>query len=116
MDRDRHGGGVAIYVASHLSFTVISSGPHSLEFIAISVSSAFGQFVVCVLYRPPSSPVSFFDNLSLVLEDLCTPLYSHFFVFGDFNVDVLAPGYQCNYLCNVVNLMRLQLFLMAIPG
>ena len=42
LDRDRHGGGVIIYVAGHLPFTVISSGPHSLEF---------------------------FDNLSLVLED-----------------------------------------------
>ena len=85
LDRDRHGGGVIIYVAGHLPFKVISSGLHSLEFLAISVSSPFGQFVVSVLYRPPSSPISFFDNLSLVLEDLCTPLYSHFFFyFGGF--------------------------------
>ena len=27
LDRDRHGGGVIIYVACHLPFTVISSGP-----------------------------------------------------------------------------------------
>ena len=57
----------------------------------------FGQFVVSVLYRLPSSPVSFFDKLSLVLKDLCTPLYS--FIFGDFNVNVSVPG----YLCNVAN-------------
>ena len=107
LDRDRHGGGVIIYVAGHLQFKVISSGPHSLEFLAISVSSPFGQFVVSVLYRPPSSPVSFFDNLSLVLEDLCTPLYSHFFIFGDFNVDVSVPDYLCNYLYNVANLHAL---------
>ena len=69
----------------------------------VSVSSPFGQSVASVLYRPPSSPVSFFDNLSLVLEDLCVPLYSNFFIFGDFNVDVSVPGYLCNYLCNVAN-------------
>ena len=63
LDRDRHGGGVIIYVAGHLPFTVISSGPHFLEFLAISVSSPFGQFVVsCIdrphpMYRLPSSPV-----------------------------------------------------------
>ena len=51
LDGDRHGGGVIIYVAGHLPFTVISSGPHSLQFSAISVSSPFGQFVVSVLYR-----------------------------------------------------------------
>ena len=55
LDRDRHGGGVIIYVADPLPFTVISSGLHSLQFSAIS---PFGQFVVSVLYRPPSSPVS----------------------------------------------------------
>ena len=46
LDRDRHGDGVIIYVADHLPFTVISSGPHSLQFSAISVSSLFGEFVV----------------------------------------------------------------------
>ena len=115
LDRDRHGGGVIIYVAGHLPFKVISTGPHSLEFLAISVSLPFGQFVVSVLYRPPSSPVSFFDNLSLVLEDLYTPLYSHFFIFGDFNVDVSVPDYLCNYLYNVANLHLSLLFLQAIP-
>ena len=81
------------------------SSPHSLQFLAISVSSPFGQFVVSVLYRPPSSPVSFFDKLSLVLKDLCTPLYSR--IFGDFNVDASVPGYLCNYLYNVANLHAL---------
>ena len=80
LDRDRHGGGVIIYVAHHLPLTVISSGPHSLQFSAISVSSPFGQFVVSVLYRLHSSHVSFFDKLSLVLKDLCTPLYSFILV------------------------------------
>ena len=50
LDRDRHGGGVIVYVADHLPFTGISSGPHSLQFSAISVSSLFGQFVASVLY------------------------------------------------------------------
>ena len=77
-------------------FTVIS-GPHSLQFSAISVSFPFGQFVVSVLYRLHSSPVSFFDKLSLVLKDLCTPLYSR--IFGDFNVDASVPG--CVIICTM---------------
>ena len=77
LDGDRVGGGVIIYVACHLPFTVISSGPHFLQFLGISVSSPLGQFVVSVLYRLPSSPVSFFDKLSSVLY---TPLYSFILV------------------------------------
>ena len=93
LDRDRHGGGVAIYVAVHIPFTVISSGPHSLEFLAISISHPFGHFVASVLYRPPSSSTTYFDNLSL---DLCVPLYSHFFIFGDLNVDQGYLFVQCS--------------------
>ena len=97
LDRDRHGG------ASHLAFTVISSGPLSLEFLAISVKSISGPFVVSVLYRSPSSSVYFFDRLSLVLEDLCIPMYSNFVIFGDFNVDVSSPSFLYSHLCNVIN-------------
>ena len=78
LDRNRQGGGIAIFIASHLSFQVISSGPYFLEFLALCIKCTSGNFVVSVLYRPPSSPGSFFDNLSLILEDLCIPLYSTF--------------------------------------
>lgn len=81
LDRDGQGGGIAIFIASHFSFQLISSGPHSLEFLALCVKHVSGNFVVSVLYRPPSSPVSFFDSLSLVLENLCIPMYSTFFTF-----------------------------------
>ena len=50
LDRDRHGGGVAIYVAVHIPFTVISSGPHSLEFLAISTLWSFCSF--CFVQTP----------------------------------------------------------------
>ena len=100
LDRDRHGGGVAIYLASYLPFSVISSGSHSLEFLSISVESPFGQFVVSVLHRPPSFPISFFENLHLVLEDLYVTACSNL-IFGDFNVDVSVSSYLCNCLCNV---------------
>ena len=35
LNRDRHSGGVAIFVAGYLPFTFISSGPYFLEFLAI---------------------------------------------------------------------------------
>ena len=108
LDRNGRGGEIAIYVACHLPLTVISSSPQSLEFLAISVSSPIGQFVVSALYRPPSSPVSFLITCPWLWKIFALPsLYSHCFIFGDFNVDVSVPGYLHNYLCNVANLHAL---------
>ena len=101
LDRNRHGGGVAIYVASHLPFSVVSSGSYCPEVLAISVKSPYGQFVVAVLYRLPSSSISFFENLHLALEDLYVTVCSNFYISGDFNVDVSVPSYLCSCLCNV---------------
>ena len=43
---------------------------------------------IALLYRTPSSTVSYFDSLSAVLEDICIPTYSMFLLVGDYNVDI----------------------------
>ena len=60
-DRNRHGGGVAIYVCNFLSCNIIvQGGPHRLEFLSLSISSPsfVNKFCICLFYRPPSSHVS----------------------------------------------------------
>ena len=53
LDRNRHGGGVLMYVKNSLSCKLlVCGGLHELEFIAVS------NF--CLFYRPPSTPVSDF--------------------------------------------------------
>ena len=37
LDRNRHGGGVLMYIHSSLHFSIITSGPLSLEFLLLSV-------------------------------------------------------------------------------
>ena len=37
LDRNRHGGGMLMYIHSSLHFSVITSGPFSLEFLLLSV-------------------------------------------------------------------------------
>ena len=70
-------------------------------FLQVLIVLSFWQFVVAVLYRPPSSSISFFENLHLALEDLYVTVCSNFYIFGDFNVDVSVPSYLCSFLCNV---------------
>ena len=46
LDRDRHGGGVAICVANYRPFLLFLQVPIVLiKFLAISVKSPYGQFV-----------------------------------------------------------------------
>ena len=62
LDRNRHGGGVLIYVHSSLNWDVLLNGPNDLEFLSLSISSPrkFFKHCISVLYRAPSLPVSFF--------------------------------------------------------
>ena len=79
LDRNRHGGGVLVYIHNSLSWKILQKGPNDLEFIALSVSSSTTNTVkhcVSVLYRPPSSSISFFDSLYNILLSLICRLIS----------------------------------------
>jgi hypothetical protein len=80
LDRNRHGGGIAIYVANNLHFSVVIAGPNFLEFLVICVKLAHGKLGISLLYRPPSTPHNFFDTFSSVLGSLNIPLYTNFFI------------------------------------
>ena len=92
LDRDRHGGGVIMYVHSLLCPKILLAGHKNLELLIISISPQNSSCKVCVslFYRPPSSNLEFFDNLCLVLQSLNPSVYNSFVLLGDFNV---------NYFC-----------------
>ena len=54
-----------------------------MEFVSI-VSQP--SFCLCLFYRPPSSPVSVFDNLCTTLQIVNPADFSSFLLIGDFNV------------------------------
>ena len=103
LDRNRHGGGIALYVHLSLSCNILlTGGPFELEFISLSVSSqsSFCKFCICLFYRPPSSSVSIFDNLCTTLQILNPVHFRNFLLLGDFNVDFCN---QTSYLYSHVN-------------
>ena len=63
LDRDRHGGGIILFVADIYNVKVLQQGPLDLEFLLVSVQCAQLKLSLAGLYRPPSSPISYFDNL-----------------------------------------------------
>lgn len=71
----------------------LKGGPHNLEFLALSVTSVAvaSKFCICLFYRPPSSPVSIFDNLCTTLQMVNPAQFSTFLLLGDFNVNFCNP-------------------------
>ena len=69
-DRDRHGGGVAVYVRDSLKHHRRRDIPEGgLEFIGIEVEPTKAQpFIVAAWYRPPSDPIESFAKLEGNLE------------------------------------------------
>ena len=48
LDRNRHGGGVMLYIRDDLSYNILFTGPNSLELIGITLYSNYGCLRVCV--------------------------------------------------------------------
>jgi len=89
LDRNRHGGGIVIYVHNAISVGVLLSGPNELEFLAVSLCSpnSTRKHCIALLYRSPSCPVSFFDNFCNALHFLNPSRFTNFTLIGDFNID-----------------------------
>ena len=79
-DRDRHGGGVLIFVKTELCASVVpfSEPMANLEFLPIVFTFCELKFCIAVFYRPPSSDVHYFDNFCSVVENLNIVNYSNF--------------------------------------
>ena len=88
---------------SLLCKVLVKGGPFSLEFLALSVSTISNKFCICVFYRPPSSPVSIFDNLCTTLQMINPAYFSTFLLLGDFNVDFCnSQHFVFSYLNNLL--------------
>ena len=87
LDRNRHGGGIVLYISNNLSHKVIYSGVCNFECVIVSIQLGHRKVCVCLLYRPPNSSSDFFDCLYDVLCTLDISLFSNFLLLGDFNVD-----------------------------
>ena len=107
LDRNRHGGGVLIYIHSSLSWDILFNGSFDLELIVLSVSlpQSSTKHCISVLYRPPSSPVSFFDNFCNMLHSVSPHRFSSFVLVGDFNINFLNKNHP--YFCKLQGILHL---------
>ena len=90
-DRNRCGGGVAIYCADHLPCCVLSSGVSAsgVEFLWVSIKSACFQpsLALGCFYRPPSSSAQSVHDVCDNIESVMVSR-KHVLACGDFNIDM----------------------------
>ena len=88
LDRNRHGGGVLLFVNSVYSHSTVFTGTHELELIIISVRLQFSSLTIALFYRPPGTPPAVLVDLLTVLCTNVSPvLLSSFILLGDFTVN-----------------------------
>ncbi len=87
-DRNRHGGGVLLYL--HESIPIISASKHpSIELLVVEVEMMKGPLTIGVYYRPPSSPPNLTD-LESALQSLNPSKLRSAILLGDFNINLFS--------------------------
>ena len=108
IDRTTRGGGVAVYVKSHYSVTLLHavSVRSCFEFIALELSlSSNDCFVVIGVYRPPSAVNSTLTKLAHLISPYVN---REVIVMGDFNIDWLSGASEpFKEICSNLNLTQI---------
>ena len=88
MDRNRHGGGVCIYVKSTLhAERCYEYEDNRMECIWLKITSTNKTFYFACAYRPPNSN-EFWQALSQSIEKVKDNDNPNIFIFGDLNSDI----------------------------
>ena len=106
LDRNRHGGGILMFIKSTLLYDIVLPGSAGLELIFPCILLPCNRKVCLgIFYEPPSASAAIFDTLSDVLCSLNSSLFSNLVLLGDFNVNMtlLSSSPFCNHLTNLQN-------------
>ena len=96
--RDRHGGGIKLYVKDGIQvevlrdFTVLN---HFFEMLTVELTLGCIKYILCTVYHPPTSShennIVFADSFKSYIRRLLG-VQSHLIVGGDFNINLLNPN------------------------
>ena len=74
VERNRNGGGIAIYVQNNVMVNTLLYKPSGLEFMLVSLCNSTSKLCIGLLYRPPSSLASVVETLIFTyLKLMSTP-------------------------------------------
>ena len=90
-DRNRHGGSVACYIRSDISYKLNSVLPNEIKNITFDILMPHTKpITVGIIYRPPNQS-KFLDIFEENLPKLNTS-YREIYFLGDFNINLFESG------------------------
>ena len=94
-DRDRHGGGIMLYVRDTFQFTFLPDPSQNLELLSIVLQHNIipVRFCISTFYRPPSSAPDLLDELCSYFDSIDSAQFTNLVIIGDFNVDVSTDSH-----------------------
>ncbi|XP_045503582.1 uncharacterized protein LOC123700416 [Colias croceus] len=106
------GGGVAIYLRSHLTYKIISLSPQpppsdAAEHLIIEVTLRHTKLLLGVFYSPSLS-VNYFHSFESILDQLI-PIYEHSLIMGDFNTCIVKNDSRAKTLKTIIESANLHL-------
>jgi hypothetical protein len=97
------GGGVAIYLRSSISYTILNQSQSlysgSAEWIFLEINVSRVKAVLGVVYCPPT--IDYFSNLEQILESLSSD-YTHHLIMGDLNTDLCRDSPRSRKLMSLI--------------
>lgn len=91
-DRNRNGGGVALYIRNSIAYEIILTLDEKLELLCVKVIKPKAKpFIVGTWYRPPGSTNEIMQAFGSALEKL-EQHHLETNILGDFNCDIAAIG------------------------
>ena len=105
--RDRHGGGVSMYVKHEYNasrITQLDITESYIECIACTLAVGQATWVVLVIYRPPDGNVSMFlDSVEEIFRYTRENNYNNILITGDLNIDLLKNDNKSEHLINLMS-------------
>lgn len=86
-NRNRHGGGVVLFISFKFFTTQIFVHP-SIELLTVVLLFGLSRICLSLFYRPPSASLEVFDMLVNYLQSVNISQYSLFLLCGDFNINI----------------------------
>ena len=104
-DRDRHGGGVMLYIRNTFQFTYLPNPLEGLEPLPSILQHSVipARFCVSIFYRPPSSAPDALDDLYSYFNSIDSAQFINFVIVGDFNVDMSTRSHPLFQKCQQHN-------------
>ena len=91
-DRNRHGGGVAIYVSTSVSFRSLVDPCPNLELIILEFTLKTQLYTLGVIYRPPKASTDCLSNLYNYVNSMRHQNCSNLILCGNLNINVSSTS------------------------